>query len=602
MAGSFLVEGHELYVTCSIGIALFPKDGEDTQTLLKNADTALYRAKDLGRNNCQFYAAEMNVKALERLMLENSLRHALDRDEFRLHYQPRVDLRTGEITGMEALVRWQHPELGLIPPARFIPVAEESGLIVPLGEWVLREACAQNKAWQRSGLRTVIVAVNLSARQFREQDLVAVVTRILKETDLDPAYLELELTESLIMQNVEAVIATLTRLKAMGVRFSIDDFGTGYSSLSYLKRFPIDMLKIDQSFVRDITTDPDDAAIAKTIISMAHDLQLRVIAEGVETEEQKSFLHLRHCDEMQGFFFSRPVPSEEFEVMLRERRCLQMEDTAAALGQRTLLLLDDEENILTALTRLLRRDGYKILKATSAAVAFDLLAEHPVGVIVSDQRMPEMSGTEFLRRVKQIYPGTVRLVLSGYTDLKSVTDAINEGAVYKFLTKPWDDDLLRANIQEAFQRYELAQDNQRLSDEMASINEELNRAKRELEKRVEQKTSEARHNVGVLQISQEMLEYLPVGVIGVGEDGLIAVANRKANELFEAGNRQPLVGCFALERLPAAMIECLAGAGERRTQRLENGRNVIFWSHSMGASSGSEGRVLVIVPNEESGD
>jgi diguanylate cyclase (GGDEF)-like protein/PAS domain S-box-containing protein len=602
MSDSFDAEGHQLYVTCSIGIALYPKDGEDAETLLKNADAALYRAKDLGRNNAQFYTAEMNVKALERLILENSLHHALDRNEFLLHYQPQVDLRTGEITGMEALVRWQHPELGLIPPARFIPVAEESGVIVPLGEWVLRTACAQNKAWQLAGLKPVCVAVNLSARQFKQQDMVEVVTRILKETELDSTYLELELTESLIMQNVEATIATLGRLKAMGIKLSIDDFGTGYSSLSYLKRFPIDTLKIDQSFVRNITTDPDDAAIVKTIISMAHDMQLRVIAEGVETEEQKSFLHLRHCDEIQGYFFSRPVPAEAFEALLREVRCLQMDETAAALSQRTLLLLDDEENILTSLTRLLRRDGYKILKATSASAAFDLLAEHPVGVIISDQRMPEMSGTEFLRRVKQIYPDTIRMVLSGYTDLKSVTDAINEGAVYKFLTKPWDDELLRANIQEAFQRYELVQDNQRLSDEMVSINEELNFAKRELEKRVEQKTSEAQHNVGVLQISQEMLEYLPVGVIGVGEDGLIAVANHKADELFDGEDEGPLVGCLASERLPAVMVECLAGASERRTQRLENGRNVIFWSHLMGASSGSEGRVLVIVPNEESGD
>jgi diguanylate cyclase (GGDEF)-like protein/PAS domain S-box-containing protein len=600
MSESFDVDGRELYVTCSIGIALYPKDGKDGQTLLKNADAALYRAKDMGRNNAQFYAAEMNLKAMERLVLENGLRHALERNEFLLHYQPQVDLRSGEINGMEALVRWQHPELGLVSPVSFIPVAEESGLIVALGEWVLRTACAQNKAWQRAGLKPISVAVNLSARQFRQPNLVEVVAGILRETELDPAHLELELTESLVMQNVEATIATLGRFKAMGIKLSIDDFGTGYSSLSYLKRFPIHTLKVDQSFVRDIITNPDDAAIAKAIISMAHDLQLRVIAEGVETEAQKTFLQQCRCDDMQGFFFSKPVPAEAFEVLLRERVCLQMADSTAALGQRTLLLLDDEENILTSLARLLRRDGYEILKATTATAAFDLLASHPVGVIISDQRMPEMNGTEFLRRVKQIYPGTVRMVLSGYTDLKSVTDAINEGAVYKFLTKPWDDELLRANIQEAFQRYELAQDNQRLSDEMASINEELNRAKRELEKRMERKASEARHSVGVLQVSQEMLEYLPVGVIGVGEDGLIAVANRKANELL-AGDQPPLVGSIASERLPAAMIECLAGAGERRTQRLENGRDVIFWSHLMGASSGSEGQVLVIVPNEESG-
>ncbi len=312
----FTIDSHELFVTCSIGIASYPKDGEDAETLLKNADAALYRAKDQGRNNAQFCSAEMNAKALQRLTLENNLRNALKRQEFLLHYQARVDLHSGEITGMEALVRWQHPKQGLIPPGRFIPVAEDSGLIVPLGAWVLRTACAQNKAWQAAGLKPVCVAVNLSARQFRQQDLVELVTRILQETGLDAVYLELELTESMMMQNVEATIATLTRLKAIGVKFSIDDFGTGYSSLSYLKRFPIDSLKIDQSFVRDLSTDPNDAAITKTIISMAHDLGLRVIAEGVETQEQETFLRLHHCDEMQGYFFSKPVPAKEFEVLL----------------------------------------------------------------------------------------------------------------------------------------------------------------------------------------------------------------------------------------------------------------------------------------------
>jgi EAL domain-containing protein (putative c-di-GMP-specific phosphodiesterase class I)/FixJ family two-component response regulator len=386
---------------------------------------------------------------------------------------------------MEALVRWQHPELGLVSPARFISVAEESGLIVPLGEWVLRTACAQNKAWQRAGLKPISVAVNLSARQFRQPNLVEMVAGILRETELDPAHLDLEVTESLVMQNVEATIATLGRLKAMGVKLSIDDFGTGYSSLNYLKRFPIHTLKIDQSFVRDVTTDPSDAAIAKTIIAMAHELGLTVIAEGVETEEQKSFLRLRRCDEMQGYFFSRPVPAAEFENLLREDRRLEIDNAGLVSAERTLLLLDDEENILNSLTHLLRRDGYKILKATHAAAALDLLAQNPVGVIIADLRMPEMTGVEFLRRAKLLYPDTVRMVLSGYTDLINVTDAINEGVIYKFLTKPWDNDLLRANIQEAFQHYELAQDNQRLTDEMAAINEELNRAKHRLEARIE---------------------------------------------------------------------------------------------------------------------
>lgn len=324
MTKPLTIEGHELLVTCSIGIALYPKDGEDVKALLQSADGALYLAKNKGRNNAQFCTAEMNAKALERLTLENGLRQAINRQEFLLHYQPRVDLVSGEITGMEALVRWQHPVQGLLYPTKFIPVAEESGLIVPLGEWVLRTACEQNKAWQLAGLKPVSIAVNLSACQFKQQDLVEIITRILKETELDPSYLELELTESMVMQNVEAAIATLTQFKEIGVKLSIDDFGIGYSSLNYLKHFPISFLKIDQSFVRDITTNRDDAIIAKIIISMAHDLGLRVIAEGVETEEQKSFLCLHHCDEMQGYFFSMPIPAEEFEVLLKERRCMSM--------------------------------------------------------------------------------------------------------------------------------------------------------------------------------------------------------------------------------------------------------------------------------------
>ena len=324
MTEPFTIEAHELFVTCSIGIALYPKDGEDAKALLQSADGALYLAKNKGRNNAQFCTAEMNAKALERLTLENGLRQAINRQEFLLHYQPRVDLISGEITGMEALVRWQHPVQGLLYPTKFIPVAEESGLIVPLGEWVLRTACEQNKAWQLAGLKPVGIAVNLSARQFKQQDLVERVSRILKETELDPSYLELELTESMVMQNVEAAITTLNQFKAIGVKLSIDDFGIGYSSLNYLKHFPIGYLKIDQSFVRDITTSRDDAIIAKIIISMAHDLGLRVIAEGVETEEQKSFLCLHCCDEMQGYFFSMPIPAEEFEILLKKRCCMSM--------------------------------------------------------------------------------------------------------------------------------------------------------------------------------------------------------------------------------------------------------------------------------------
>jgi diguanylate cyclase (GGDEF)-like protein/PAS domain S-box-containing protein len=314
----FLIRGHELFVTTSIGATLFPDDGDDMQALLRNADTAMYRAKEKNGNAFQFYSREMSVRALERAELESALRRALERKEFELFYQPKVDTDSGRIIGAEALIRWHHPDFGLVSPTRFIPMAEEIGLIVPIGDWVLHTACAQNKAWQDAGLETICVSVNLSARQFREDGLVESVAEALNVMGLAPKHLELELTESIVMNSAELFITKLRALEDLGVQLSIDDFGTGYSSLSYLKRFPLHHLKIDQSFVRDIATDADDAAITSTVISLGHSLNLKVIAEGVETEEQVAFLRDHHCDEMQGYYFSKPLPAIEFASLLRQ--------------------------------------------------------------------------------------------------------------------------------------------------------------------------------------------------------------------------------------------------------------------------------------------
>ncbi|GAX90648.1 GGDEF domain-containing protein [Effusibacillus lacus] len=306
----------EIFTSMSMGISLYPADGKDMEELLKNADTALYRARELGGGHYQFYTPEMNSKAFERLALETDLRKALDRQEFVLYYQPKVDMQTGQIVGMETLIRWEHPDLGTVSPAEFISLAEETGLIIPIGEWVLHTACKQNKAWQQAGFSPLRVAVNLSARQFRQTDLVATVARVLHETGLDPEYLELEITESIALENADRTIATLNELRTLGVRISIDDFGTGYSSLSYLKKFPIDTLKIDRSFVREIDTNLSDAAIVTAIITLAHSLNLKVVAEGVETPVQQAFLLKQKCDEMQGYLFSRPVPVSSFERLM----------------------------------------------------------------------------------------------------------------------------------------------------------------------------------------------------------------------------------------------------------------------------------------------
>jgi diguanylate cyclase (GGDEF)-like protein/PAS domain S-box-containing protein len=316
------VQGHELVVTASIGASLYPRDGADATILLKNAETALYKAKELGGGNISFYRSEMNIRASDRLLMENSLRRALDLDQFELHFQPRIDLDSGRITGMEALLRWQHPDRGFISPGEFVPLAEETGLIVPIGEWVLLAACWQNRLWQKAGIDNRRISVNLSARQLASPGLVNLVERVLKETGLPPEMLELEITESSLMHNIETSRDMLLRLSTMGVHLSIDDFGTGYSSLSYLKKLPIDTLKVDRSFVRDLATDHDDAAIVTATIAMAHSMNLAVVAEGVETHDQLAFLAQQQCDEMQGYLFSKPLPRLCMENLLREDRRL----------------------------------------------------------------------------------------------------------------------------------------------------------------------------------------------------------------------------------------------------------------------------------------
>lgn len=329
------IQGHPLVVTCSAGVAVYPGDGSETETLLKHAEIALYRAKESGRNAIRFYTARMNERALERLAMEGELRHALERGEFELHYQPQVALADGRIVGMEALLRWRNPHFGMVPPDRFIGLAEETGLIVPIGAWVLETACAQAKTWQRAGYGPLRVAVNLSARQFWEKNLAGLVSAILEESGLSPTCLEIEVTESLLMKNVDQAVGAMRELRALGIMVSIDDFGTGYSSLSYLKSFPVDVLKIDQSFVRDITAHPDHAAIVGGIIQLAHSLRLKVIAEGVETENQLDFLRSRNCDEIQGNLFSLPLPAAEFEQVLHEGRSIKPHPGAAA-GRRNL--------------------------------------------------------------------------------------------------------------------------------------------------------------------------------------------------------------------------------------------------------------------------
>ena len=318
----FCIENREIFISTSIGIALFPNDGRDVDTLLKNADTAMYHAKEKGRNHYQFFSEHMNTEAVERFSLESSLRTSIDKEDFQLYYQPQYDSATGKMIGVESLIRWIHPEKGMLLPDIFIPIAEKSGLIIPIGNWVLKTACAQNKEWQRAGFPPLYVTVNISGVQFKQKNFAESVAQTLLDTDLEPRYLELELTETILMEPTELTLKTLNELKAAGVRLAIDDFGTGYSSLGYLKRLPIDTLKIDRSFVRDIISNADDRAIIRSIISLARTLNLNVIAEGVETHEQLSYLQEQGSDGIQGFLLSEPLSSSSFmQLLKKEYQC-----------------------------------------------------------------------------------------------------------------------------------------------------------------------------------------------------------------------------------------------------------------------------------------
>ncbi|MFZ6722614.1 EAL domain-containing protein [Undibacterium sp. Ji49W] len=441
---------HSVYVGASIGIALYPNDGSDTESLQSNAASALHQAKAQGRGILRFFSSDMSRRAKERLTLEADLRRSIERDELRLHYQPQVDLISGHIVGLEALVRWQHPVRGLIPPNSFISLAEESGFIVQLGAWVLHKACQQIRQWSDMGFSLRQVAVNISALQLSRGNLVEIVRACLQETGIAAHQLELEITESSIMLDQEQSFKSLADLKALGVRLSIDDFGTGYSSLAYLQQLEVHKLKVDMAFVRDMTSNSGNASIVKAIIAMGHSLGLEVIAEGVEDIGQARYLRSLQCDVIQGYLISKPLPGD---AMTDFMDTYVPQETQAKEERLALLLVDDEAGILSSLSRLFRRENYHILVASGAEEALALLALHPVGVILTDQRMPGMTGTELLARARKLYPRTVRMILSGYTGLDSLTEAINRGEIYKFLTKPWDDQDLLEAVRDGFRRY-----------------------------------------------------------------------------------------------------------------------------------------------------
>ena len=448
----YVVRGQKLRLSAHAGYVVSSGDVPDPMQLVRDADLAMLDARQGGQVAWQAYTPGMSALVRERLILLNALQAAIESDALELHYQPVINGHTGRVVAVEALLRWQHAEFGQVAPLRFLPLAEETGVIVPLTDWVLQAACRDSLHLRQKGFPEFPVVVNISPRYFSRHDFVTRVENVLDALPLSPRFLEIEITEGVLLENEDDAILKLRELRELGIGTAIDDFGTGYSSLSYLKNLPVDKVKLDGSFIKDIVTDVPSAAITRGIISMAHHLHLRVVAEQVETEAQYAFLKRSLCDEFQGYLFGRPMACDVLIETLAQNQCrAPLPDVSShERSDRALLLVDDEKNVLNALVRLFRKEGYRIHTATDPLQALEILAQNEIQVIISDQRMPGMTGTEFFSKVKDLYPDTIRIVLSGYTDLKSVTEAVNHGSIYKFLTKPWDDTDLRHEVARAF--------------------------------------------------------------------------------------------------------------------------------------------------------
>lgn len=449
IAAPIFLNDRQIAVTASIGIARYPRDALGADQLLCCAGAALAATRSEGNDGFRIYAPPLAQAEKDWNDLRDALCGLADRDELVLEYQPKVDLLSGQIAGLEALLRWRHPEYGLLMPSRFLPIAEATGQVVELTKWVICRVLEQLSAWRRAGRPLLPVSVNLSLQHFCNRDLPDFIAAQLAASAVDPAFLEVEIAESTTVHDPGQSLILINRLKALGVQVALDGFGGRMSSLSYLARMNVDKLKIDHTFVRDIATNPVNSSIVEAVITMAHKLGRRVVATGVESVGQALQLRRHDCDEIQGFCFSPPSAVAEIESLISTGCRLDLESPPRKEG--SLLLVDDEPSILSSLKRLLRREGYEILTAASGAEALDILATHPVDVIVSDHRMPGMSGVELLSAVRELYPDTRRIILSGYADTSTLADAINRGAVWKYICKPWDDAVLKAEINHAFE-------------------------------------------------------------------------------------------------------------------------------------------------------
>ncbi|MCZ4312837.1 EAL domain-containing protein [Comamonadaceae bacterium G21597-S1] len=597
LAEPFGVGDTEVTIKTSIGVAVYPSDGDSFDALSSAAQVAMQHAKDDGGNQFRFHSPAMYEATVAKQALGTALRSAIAQDQLLLHYQPFVDMLTGRIGGMEALLRWNHPDLGMVPPGKFIPLAEQTGQIVDIGNWVLCQACRDIRDWRAGGLEVPPVSVNLSPLQFRDAALLDNVRSAMQEHGIAAEQICLELTEGAVMDDVPHSEQVMHALKALGVRLSLDDFGTGYSSLSYLKRFPFDKVKIDQSFVRDIHSSTQDAVIAKVVISMAHGLGLRVIAEGVETEMQCDFMRRNRCDEIQGYFFSRPVPAAQMQDMLREARRLPVHLVREQARNRTLLLVDDEPDAIAALQRLLQPDGYRILHAGNGPEAVQLLSGHSVDMIVSGLHPAGMTGQEILRQAKRLHPQSIRILMSAHGEpVSAATGAIDDDTDYRILAKPWDAMQLRSFIGQAFRQKELGEENEQLDIRIRAAQQQLAASQRQSKKVRDTRQQAAAPGTVQPALLRDTFAQLPWPMLVLTDTGTVDVASHQAEQLL--GETQPLAGRPLGQVMPALHAMVWAADCGSDHIRLADGRAcVVEWQ-----VAGSNGRLVRLgTPQTEAG-
>jgi PAS domain S-box-containing protein len=527
-------------VTVSAGIAMLPQDGDNPADLLAAVAQAAEKGMQASVEPLQFVSPGLNQGRASLRLLEFDLHNALAKNQFRLMFQPQVHLSTGCVVGFEALLRWQHPLRGPIEPTEFIPVVEGCGMAGVVTRWVLEQSITQLRAWEDLGHHGLQLAINVPPSVFESDEVSSHLLQLLKRFQIAGNQIELELTERTLTDANPVVIERLQALRGHGISVAIDDFGTGYSNLSYLTRLPLDCLKLDLSFVQGATSNPSDAMVARMTCELARALKLRVVVEGIETEGQLQFFSSLRCELAQGFLFSHPLEAVDANALLHSGRVFQQAHQPEEKA-RHLLLLDDEPNILRSLRRVFRAHAYTVHAANTPDEAFEMLARHPIGVVMSDQRMPLMRGTDFLARVKQLYPDTVRIVLSGYTELQSITEAINEGSIYKFLTKPWNDVQLSDEIEQAFQQYEMVAESHMLQQRLRESN-------RQLESRLLQNEVRLQREEVALDVSHEALGVVPVPIIGIDLSGMIAISNAAADQLLGGG--MSVVGEHVSDVLP----------------------------------------------------